>query len=211
MRVQVIKQYLFGYLILVLFVSCSGLEREAAPAVEASPTAIRGVLATTVPGRGTALPAMVTVTRDLAGVTAVPTETKAASVPVVTQTNPTEMVPEQATVVSSSGFSNLRFALTADVAPQTEFPVGTDEIFALWEYVGMSPSDTVRRIWFRDDEIWLTREEGWNWGEYDSQGTMRDISVYDNEGSGLPPATYRLQLYINDELQAEASFVVLGP
>ena len=75
----------------------------------------------------------------------------------------------------------------------------------------MSPTDKIRRIWFRDDQIWLTREEEWNWGEHDSEGTMRGISVYDNEGSGLQPATYRLQLYVNDQLQQEATFVVLAP
>ncbi len=108
-------------------------------------------------------------------------------------------------------FSDLRFALTADGAAQSEFAPGTEEVYALWEYRGMSPTDSVRRIWFRDDQIWLTREEGWDWGEYGSEGTMRDISVYDNEGSGLLPATYRLQLYVNDELQQEAMFIILTP
>jgi hypothetical protein len=145
---------------------------------------------------------MVTVTTGFVQSTAVTVVTETPPAPL-----PTEALPRE----RATGFSDLRFSLTADGMAQGEFPAGTEEIYALWEYAGMSPSDTIRRIWFRDEQIWLTREEGWNWGEYGSDGTMRDISVYDNEGSGLPPATYRLQLYVNEQLHAEASFVVLKP
>lgn len=172
---------------------------DADPAADASPTAVRGVLATTAPRMDTPLPVMVTVTAGVAQPTAVSAMTETPLAPIPTEVQSSE---------PATGFRGLRFSLTAEGMAQGEFPAGTEEVYALWEYAGMSPADNIRRIWFRDDEIWLTREEGWNWGEYGSEGTMRDISVYDNEGSGLPPATYRLQLYVNDELHAEESFVV---
>ena len=69
----------------------------------------------------------------------------------------------------------------------------------------MAPTDRVRRIWFRDEAIWHVREEAWG-AERGSQGTVRDVSVFDFEGDGLKPASYRLQLYVNDVFQGEAGF-----
>lgn len=196
-----VKHLLFGIFLLLLLVSCDNSKREVVdPAV--TPTTVHGVLPTIVREVVTPLPLMATATVNAVVPTAVPTTTKI--VPVATRL-------EEATDVPSSGFSGLRFALADDGAAQSTFPAGTDEIFALWEYEGMSPSDNIRRIWFRDGQIWLTREEGWNWGKYGSEGTMRDISVYDDEGSGLASAMYRLQLYVNDELHEEGTFVVLAP
>ncbi len=196
-----VKHLVFGIFFLLLLASCDGPAADAVPGFDESPTAVRGVLATAVQEFGTPLPIMITVTESVV----VPT-----SLPVATKTIPVAARVEATSDVLALGFSGLRFSLTADGVAQSEFAAGTDEVFALWEYARMSPEDSVRRIWFRDDQIWLTREEGWNWGEYGSDGTMRDISVYDNEGSGLPPATYRLQLYVNNELHAEGIFVVLG-
>lgn len=74
----------------------------------------------------------------------------------------------------------------------------------------MQAGDRIRRIWFRNEQIWLTREEYWNWDLYQASGSVRDISIFDNEGSGLEPGAYRLQLYVNDNLQQEAGFTVLA-
>lgn len=189
-------------LLLALLASCSGLQDHDDPGIDVSPTAVRGVLATAAPEISTTVPVTVTVAKNVMTPTPLPK---------ITETIPQTSMTAAVTDVPSSGFSSLRFSLTAGGAEQNDFPAGTEEVYALWEYVGMSPSDKIRRIWFRDDQIWLTRDEGWNWGEYGSDGTMRDISVYDNEGSGLPLATYRLQLYVNDELQEEAIFVILSP
>lgn len=207
------KHLLFGIFLLLFLISCDNSKQDVVdPTVKA--TTVQGVLSTIEPNQEREvvtplppLPIMVT-----AAATAVTTmDAPIKTLPRTAESTPVTMRVETATTVPSLGFSGLRFVLTVDGAAQSTFPAGTDEIFALWEYSGMSPTDNIRRIWFRDDQIWLTREEGWNWGEYGSNGTMRDISVYDDEGSGLASATYRLQLYVNDELQAEATFVVLGP
>jgi len=196
-----VKQLIIWIFLLALLVSCVGSRVDVVAELDASPTAVQGVLATAVQ-IATPFPIMVTVTQNIVKPTAAPTAIEI--IPVATRVEVVADFP-------SLGFSNLRFALTDDGAAQSVFPGGTDEVYALWDYAGMSPTDKIRRIWFRDDQIWLTREEGWEWGEHGGEGTMRDISVYDNEGSGLAAATYRLQLYVNDELQQEATFVVLAP
>jgi hypothetical protein len=192
----------FGILCLMLLTACGSSPPDVVPGLDEPPTAVQGVLATAVQKSVTPFPAIVTIPPSAVAPTTVPTAP--VIVPVTTRVEPTTSVPLQ-------GFSDLRFALTADGAAVREFPPGTEQVFALWEYKGMAPTDNIHRIWFRDDQIWLTREEGWDWGEYGREGTMRAISVYDNEGSGLPPATYRLQLYVNDKLQQEATFVVIAP
>ncbi len=193
---------------LLLFLTCC---RDLAPSgslhVEASPTAVRGVLATVGPEGVTPRPVLPTTAQSNAQATPIPTLT-----PKVAETS---LIPATGTPSPLGkeliAFSGLYFAAAADAPAQDTFPPGTEEVYAIWDYTSMSPTDKIRRIWFRDDQIWLTREEEWNWGEHDSEGTMRGISVYDNEGSGLQPATYRLQLYVNDQLQQEATFVVLAP
>jgi hypothetical protein len=197
-----VKQLTIWVFLLALLASCAGSKLDDVTELDASPTAAQGVLATAVQEIATPFPIMITVTQSIVEPTAAPTATEI--IPVATRV-------EAAADSPSLGFSDLRFAVTADGAAQSVFPTGTDEVYALWNYAGMSPNDNIRRIWFRDDQIWLTREEGWEWAEYGGEGTMRDISVYDNEGSGLASATYRLQLYVNDELQQEAKFVVMAP
>ena len=197
-----VKQLIIWIFLSALLASCVGLRPDVVPDFNESPTAVQGVLATAVQEIATPFPIMVTVAQSIVEQAAAPTATEI--IPVATRI-------EAVTDVPSLGFSDLRFALTADGAAEGVFPAGTVEVYALWDYMGMSPTDNIRRIWFRDDQIWLTREEGWDWGEYGGEGTMRDISVYDNEGSGLASATYRLQLYVNDELQQEATFIVRLP
>lgn len=198
----IVKHLVVGIFLLALLASCDNSKRDVVVGLDETPTAVQGVLATAVQKTATPFPILPTITQMIVEPTATPTTTE--TVMVVTQV-------QVATEVPSLGFSKLRFALTADGVEQSIFPAGTEEIYALWEYTGMTPTDNIRRIWFRGDQIWLTREERWNWGEYGSEGTMGDISVYDDEGGGLASATYRLQLYVNDELQQEAMFVVMEP
>jgi hypothetical protein len=112
---------------------------------------------------------------------------------------------------SSNGFCCLRFAAGPFAQEAESFPAGTEIVYAIWDYAGLSPGDRIRRIWIRDNLIWITREENWAWENYGAQGTVRDLSIFDYEGSGLQPAEYRLQLYLNDELQQEGVFVILPP
>lgn len=192
------KQLLLGPLLILLLASCRFLAVDGSTFQEVTPTAVIGVLATTQPKPASPLSA--------------PATSAFATQP--TQPAPTAIVPTispsaAATQQSQIRFRDLRFASDPDARPQQVFPAGTEEIFAVWEYRDMNAGDRVRRIWFRDEQIWLTREELWNANHYQNNGSVRDVSVYDNEGSGLDPGTYRLQLYVNDNLQQEGSFTVL--
>jgi hypothetical protein len=192
-------------LFLALSSACSiirgSLSFEASP----TPTAVRNVLATYQPRQPVSPPLNQ------------PTSTRqpAAIATITPEATPSTMLPSSSpptplsTNVSGDGFCCLRFAAGPYAQEGEIFPAGTEIIYAIWDYKGLSPQDRIRRIWIRDNLIWITREEKWNWENYGAEGTVRDLSIFDFEGSGLESAEYRLQLYINDELQQESSFVIL--
>ena len=43
--------------------------------------------------------------------------------------------------------------------PERIFPSGTREIYAIWDYADMSEEMMVRREWWKNEELWLVREE----------------------------------------------------
>ena len=176
----------------------------AASFAEASPTAtaVRNVLSTRqalppspVPATVPALPALTETMTPLPA--------------------PEEEVPNSvgaaATPAAADSFCCLIFASGPYGQATNTFPAGTEIVYAIWEYQGIRPGDRIRRLWLRDGLIWLPRDEKWDWDKYGESGTVRDLSIFDFEGEGLQPATYRLQLYLNDELLQEESFVILPP
>jgi hypothetical protein len=58
----------------------------------------------------------------------------------------------------------------------------------------------IKRVWYWNGQPWITREEPWDFKKYGSNGTIRDISIYDNE-TGLNSGAYQLRLYIDNMLQ----------
>ncbi len=58
----------------------------------------------------------------------------------------------------------------------------------------------VRRDWYRNNVLWITREEPWDFSKYGANGTIKDISVYDTEGR-LAPGEYHLELFIDSKPQ----------
>lgn len=81
---------------------------------------------------------------------------------------------------------------------QRSFPADVQEIWAVWDYSGMSDGDLIRRVWYLNGQPWLAREEAWNFARYGASGTVRDISIYDYETpGGLQAGEYRVQLFIN--------------
>jgi hypothetical protein len=83
---------------------------------------------------------------------------------------------------------------------QNIFPAKTKRIYAVWEYRNMRDGMTVRRDWYHNDKLWISREEAWDYAKYGASGTMRDISVYELE-TGLPFGVYRLEVYIDSQPQ----------
>jgi hypothetical protein len=98
-------------------------------------------------------------------------------------------------------FTNLRFAPEPDDSMARNFYAeGAPRIFALWDYSGMQEGMLVRRVWKRNNEEWIAREEPWAYNRYGGEGTVRDIYVFENE-IGLEAGEYTLTLSINGIVQ----------
>lgn len=100
---------------------------------------------------------------------------------------------------SADNFSNLHFVGNPNIGRQMVFAGGTEEVFAVWHYKNMAAGDLLKRIWLRDGEVWLVREERWDLQKYGSEGTRSDVSIYDFEGIGLDPGHYELRMCINNQ------------
>ena len=88
----------------------------------------------------------------------------------------------------------------AVVSGQSAFPPGTKEIFVIWNYQNMHAGLMVKREWYLDGQVWLTREEPWDFAKYGTSGIMRDVSIHDFE-TGLGSGAYQLRIYIDNALQ----------
>ncbi len=104
-------------------------------------------------------------------------------------------------------FSNLRFSTSGNGEPQTTFPAGTQEIYALWDYDGMSVSDRMQRTWYRNEVQCVDRAETWDYNKYGTIGAVRDVYLYDYL-DGIEQGQWRVDLYLNGELQVSGSFTV---
>jgi hypothetical protein len=89
---------------------------------------------------------------------------------------------------------------TNDASGRSIFPAGTNRIYAIWKYQNMRAGMLVKREWYLDGELWLVREEEWNFSKYGAFGTVQDVSIYD-EQIGLPSGMYQLKMYIDGLLQ----------
>ena len=134
--------------------------------------------------------------------TSTPTETIVISpTPPATFTPPSFSAPTQVSSTSEPQFSNARF--TFDVSAniyQTIFPARMRRVYAVWDYQNMHEGLMVRRDWYFNNVLWITREELWDFSKYGANGTMQDISVFDLD-AGLESGTYRLELYIDMQPQ----------
>ena len=97
-----------------------------------------------------------------------------------------------------------------DTTTRSAFPVGTRRIYVVWNYQNMREGMTVKRKWYLDGKPWLQREESWNFAKYGASGTMRDVSIYD-ENVGLPSGVYQLQVYIEGIQQPIGVDTMFGP
>ncbi len=190
------KRIVFIYLFLSVFLlGCGGIAGE-----DATP-----VLFGQVPDGGT--PVVVAegaeATNTATPVPGEPTEV----VPATEQPASVTPVPEDEGTPQPAAFRQLRFATTEEGVSQVTFPSGTQEIYALWDYVGISNGNTMRRIWYLNDQLYVERSEAWNFGKYGSSGTRRDVFMYDYI-DGIDSGRWRVELYLNGELQMEAGFTV---
>ena len=149
-----------------------------------------------------------------------PTLTAATSVPVEATAVPTTVataVPPEPTAVSNQPpasnpqFSNLallpnRASLSAGL-PQPYNPITTDELYAVWDYAGMTAADQLERVWYFNGAPWLDRSEAWDMAKYGANGRVQDIYVYDYEPN-LAPGHYRVVLKVNGIELASAEHTI---
>jgi hypothetical protein len=131
-----------------------------------------------------------------------PTQTVTFAAPSIpTTTSPTvvpSLTPTTVPPATYPLFANARVgASPEDAKPSTSFPAGTKAVYAIWDYYNMHDGLMVRREWYLDGQPWITREEAWDFEKYGANGTIRDISIFDNE-TGLNSGVYQLRLYIDN-------------
>ncbi len=81
------------------------------------------------------------------------------------------------------------------------FAVGVKQVFVDWNYLNMRAGMKIRREWYLNGQLWLTREEAWDFAKYGVNGTTQhEVSTYDFD-HGLPTGIYELRMYIDNVLQ----------
>lgn len=89
---------------------------------------------------------------------------------------------------------------SANGSSQARFPAGTKQVFAIWNYQNMREGLAIKREWYLDGQLWLEREETWNFAKYGERGSVMDVSIYDFN-IGLPSGEYKLLMYIDGVAQ----------
>lgn len=117
---------------------------------------------------------------------------------------PTSLPPNRPTTEPSQPPSNLpptiyEAGFTSDPEAGlrvTQFRQGVKEIWAVMGYFGMHDGLTFKRVWYKDGEVFIEREEPWDFTKYGSEGKVKDISIYDRD-AGLPVGHYELEVFID--------------
>ncbi len=107
-------------------------------------------------------------------------------------------------------FNNLRFAATSGGELTTAFPAGTQEVWLIWDYSGITPTDQVERYWYLNNEQYVKREGTWDINKYGSTGTVSDVFLF-NRAPQIVPGDWRVELWVNGTKVLEGTFTVAGP
>ncbi|PJF39142.1 MAG: hypothetical protein CUN55_15190, partial [Phototrophicales bacterium] len=99
----------------------------------------------------------------------------------------------QFTIAQPPKATNLRFSDTGNGASITRFVAGTQEVFAIFDYTNVPPDAQIRRVWYLNDAVFVEKTEDWDEAIYGSNGTARNISIFDRE-NGLPSGNYRVEI-----------------
>lgn len=178
------KKYLLLFILLILLL------------VACQPVPEQSVALPTLPGPPPA--ATPTLAVPATDPTEIPAEaTAVASEPTAVPTTNTDSTPQ---------FSHLTL-LPNGVVPPSDTPFTTQELYAVWEYTGMTAADQVERLWYFDGELWLERDEPWDMAKYGANGRIEDVYVYDYEPN-LRAGDYRLVLKVNGIELASAEYTI---
>ncbi len=100
-------------------------------------------------------------------------------------------------VAPAPRFTSLRFSTEPNsVDPRRFYVAGVTRICAVWDYANMRAGLTVRRIWYLNSQVWIQRDEPWDYNKYGAAGTIQDVCIFD-ENTGLQAGQYDLALLIN--------------
>jgi hypothetical protein len=157
-------------------------------------------------------------TAEATEVPSLPEATEVPSLPEATNTplpepankeQPTPSTPPAPTRESSTNgrFIGLRFASSSDGEAQTNFSLETQEVYALWEYEGMEASDSVKRMWYLNEQLYVEKSEAWDMATYGPSGTVRDVFLYDYI-DGIDAGQWRIEIYLNDVQEMVGTFTV---
>ena len=116
---------------------------------------------------------------------------------IASETPGTPQVSATPTVPTGPRFSNVRFSTQPDAAVSQRFYVeGTTRVYAIWNYSDMKVGLIVRRVWYLNGIEWIVREEPWDFTRYGSDGTIRDVSIFEEE-IGMQAGEYALTIFID--------------
>jgi hypothetical protein len=162
---------------------------------------LAAVIACNTPGAAISAPTTAPIESTPQVIVVTATTLPATSGPVLKPTVNAPPTAFQPTAAQPGFARNITFSETPNVAAGVrEFHGGVVRVYALWLYFNMTDGLEVRRDWYKDGEIWITRTEPWDFAKYGANGTIKDISIYDEE-DGLPSGHYELKLYIENVAQ----------
>jgi len=143
--------------------------------------------------------------------TAAPSATQNTPLPATTISATAEApIPGFTPTTTDPVFYGAYVALDSNGVPgQTRFPAGTKQIFAHWHYQNMHEGLTIKREWYLNEQLWLTREEPWDLSKYGAFGILQDVSIYDFD-AGLPSGKYKLSVYIDGIAQPIGEKIIEG-
>jgi len=107
-------------------------------------------------------------------------------------------------------FGEIQFCVDQNClnGPQSVFPQGIKEVYFSYSYQNLKPGTSYGRRWYVNGNLYLDYNCKWGSG-WTSEGVFLK-KVYDYDYS-LAPGEWRLETYIDGQLQATAMFTVQGP
>ncbi len=91
----------------------------------------------------------------------------------------------------------------------TSFPARTAAVYALWDYRSLRGGLPWKMCWYFDGSQRSCESRTWDASLLAASGKALIASIA--EPGGLPPGTYRLELFIEERLVQSASFSVVAP
>ncbi len=169
-----------------------------APTATAAPAAVQPAPTATLPP-ATAVPVTTSVTS-----TEVTSDTATASPvsPVEAPTAVAQTPVPPGTQIGPIAFSSQVTARRQPISPTTVFSDTVGRIYAVFPYHGMRDGMNWSQVWYFNGIEFNRGEDTWRWGATDRSYVFTKV---------VGVGTYRLELYVNNNLLSSGEFAVQGP